>query len=117
MKLKVLLAKDTPNELGLPDEWPVICEELPDDAIIEAPALSMSPPELVLRKKKYKPQYDEWKAAHDAEEERLHGWKDKREKAYPKIEEQLDMIYWDEMNGTSLWVDLISKIKREYPKP
>lgn len=35
---------------------------------------------------------------------------------YPPIAEQLDMIYWDKINGTSIWQDKISAIKERYPK-
>lgn len=40
-----------------------------------------------------------------------------RKKEYPDIAEQLDMIYWDSINGTQNWIDKISKIKDQYPKP
>ena len=36
--------------------------------------------------------------------------------AYPAIGEQLDMIYWDKVNGTNLWQSTISEIKARYPK-
>ena len=35
---------------------------------------------------------------------------------YPPIENQLDMIYWDKINGTNNWVETITKIKEETPK-
>ena len=35
---------------------------------------------------------------------------------YPPIENQLDMIYWDKINGTNNWVETITKIKEEIPK-
>lgn len=40
-----------------------------------------------------------------------------RQSEYPNITDQLDMQYWDKMNGTSLWTELISSIKTKYPKP
>ena len=40
-----------------------------------------------------------------------------RQQEYPPIEEQLDMIYWDKVNGTNNWADLITEIKEKYPKP
>lgn len=40
----------------------------------------------------------------------------KRQQEYPKVEEQLDMIYWDKINGTNNWETLISEIKTKYPK-
>lgn len=39
-----------------------------------------------------------------------------RQDEYPTIEQQLDMQYWDYINGTTLWVDLISEIKNKYQK-
>jgi len=32
---------------------------------------------------------------------------------YPLIQEQLDMMYWDQVNGTTVWRDTIAKIKSE----
>lgn len=40
-----------------------------------------------------------------------------RKKEYPSIEEQLDMLYWDQVNGTNNWRTLIREIKDKYPKP
>ena len=39
-----------------------------------------------------------------------------REIAYPSIQDQLDMQYWDNVNGTTTWQDAISKIKSDIPK-
>jgi len=36
--------------------------------------------------------------------------------AYPSIQEQLDMQYWDSVNGTNTWQDKINEIKTKYPK-
>lgn len=35
---------------------------------------------------------------------------------YPPLEEQLDMIYHDMEEGTTVWHDLIKSIKNKYPK-
>ena len=40
-----------------------------------------------------------------------------RATAYPSIQEQLDMQYWDKVNGTTNWEDAIAKIKLDNPKP
>ena len=40
----------------------------------------------------------------------------KRAKEYPAVGEQLDMIYWDKVNGTNLWQTKIAEIKAKYPK-
>ena len=39
-----------------------------------------------------------------------------REVAYPTIQEQLDMQYWDNVNGTTTWKDAIAKVKLDNPK-
>ena len=40
-----------------------------------------------------------------------------RSAAYPSMQEQLDMQYWDGVNGTTTWQDAIATIKTENPKP
>ena len=40
-----------------------------------------------------------------------------RATAYPTIQEQLDMQYWDRVNGTTIWADTVAQIKLENPKP
>jgi hypothetical protein len=40
-----------------------------------------------------------------------------RKNAYPKLEEQLDMQYWDSVNGTTTWKDKIAEIKAAHPFP
>ena len=40
-----------------------------------------------------------------------------RATAYPSIQEQLDMQYWDKVNGTTNWEDAIAKVKSDTPKP
>lgn len=37
--------------------------------------------------------------------------------AKKSIVEQLDMQYWDAVNGTTLWVDWVAGIKAQFPKP
>ena len=41
---------------------------------------------------------------------------EKRLLEYPSLGDQLDMIYWDKVNGTNLWQETITKIKTKYPK-
>jgi YD repeat-containing protein len=36
--------------------------------------------------------------------------------AYPSIQEQLDLLYWDKVNGTDNWEQAIAAVKAEYPK-
>ena len=39
-----------------------------------------------------------------------------RASAYPSMSEQLDMHYWDKINGTTTWADTIAAVKAKYPK-
>lgn len=42
---------------------------------------------------------------------------ERRRKALPSVGDQLDMQYWDAVNGTTHWVDLIASVKQANPKP
>lgn len=50
-------------------------------------------------------------AEYDARE-----YQRQRAKAYPSIQEQLDMQYWDAINGTTTWQDAINAVKTAHPK-
>jgi hypothetical protein len=39
-----------------------------------------------------------------------------RASVYPSIQEQLDLQYWDKVNGTNKWQDAINAVKAKYPK-
>ena len=39
-----------------------------------------------------------------------------RADAYPSIQDQLDMQYWDSVNGTTTWADAIATVKSNNPK-
>jgi hypothetical protein len=39
-----------------------------------------------------------------------------RVNAYPSIQDQLDMQYWDNVNSTTTWKDAIAKVKSDNPK-
>jgi len=69
----------------------------------------------------------------DASEDVKHGWEysngsfaepkeyqktisEQRRSAYPSIQEQLDMQYWDSVNGTTTWADAIAAVKAAHPK-
>mgnify|MGYP003148424431 FL=1 len=41
----------------------------------------------------------------------------KRVEQYASIQDQLDMQYWDSVNGTTTWKDHIAKVKSDNPKP
>ena len=36
---------------------------------------------------------------------------------YLPLPQQLDMIYWDKVNGTTTWQDHVAAVKSKYPKP
>jgi hypothetical protein len=40
-----------------------------------------------------------------------------RDRVYPSIQDQLDMQYWDSVNGTTTWKDAVAKVKSDNPKP
>ena len=63
-----------------------------------------------------KPSYEECvaemarlKADYDAKEYQ-------RLRKYPTIQDQLDMLYWDKVNNTSVWQDTIASVKEQHPK-
>ena len=62
-------------------------------------------------------------AAYEAEVARLEAehaatqYQRDRKQAYASIEEQLDMQYWDSVNGTTTWADHIAAVKGTHPKP
>ena len=43
-------------------------------------------------------------------------WEEKRSLAYPSLTDQLDMMYWDKVNGTTTWQDARAKVKSDIPK-
>lgn len=43
-------------------------------------------------------------------------YSENRRNAYPPINDQLDMIYWDKINNTNLWEEKITEIKNQFPK-
>lgn len=45
------------------------------------------------------------------------GYKQARQEAYNSIAEQLDMQYWDAVNGTTTWKDHVAQVKSDNPKP
>ena len=44
-------------------------------------------------------------------------WIEDRLQAYGSLNSQLDMQYWDQVNGTTVWKDHVAKVKSDYPKP
>ena len=45
------------------------------------------------------------------------GYIEARQEAYGDLGSQLDMMYWDQVNGTTTWKDHIAKVKSDNPKP
>lgn len=43
-------------------------------------------------------------------------YKQLRSEAYPSLQEQLDLLYHDRVNGTSSWLDALAAVKAKYPK-
>ena len=62
--------------------------------------------------KKVEEEYKKLKAEYDA----LQYQRD-RATSYPSIQEQLDMQYWDAVNGTNKWQEAVAKVKTDHPKP
>lgn len=50
------------------------------------------------------------------EQTTINTWLPQRISAYPSITTQLDMLYWDQINGTTIWKDTITNIKKQFPK-
>jgi hypothetical protein len=40
-----------------------------------------------------------------------------RDRQYPTWQEQMDMQYHDQLNGTTTWKDAVAKVKADNPKP
>ena len=57
--------------------------------------------------------FTEFKAEYDLQ---IATWNLNRKKAYGNIEEQLDMMYWDNVNSTTKWKDHVAKVKSDNPK-
>ena len=62
---------------------------------------------------------DKWAENERARQldEEANGYKTARQVAYASIQDQLDMQYWDSVNGTTTWKDHIAQVKSDNPKP
>ena len=49
--------------------------------------------------------------------EQQFGYIQARQEGYGSIADQLDMQYWDAVNGTTTWQDHIAQVKTDNPKP
>ena len=50
-------------------------------------------------------------------EQAANAYKKLRVTENPSIQDQLDMQYWDSVNGTTTWAPAIAKVKTDNPKP
>ena len=55
--------------------------------------------------------------ANSKYDQQENGYKSARQEAYGSITDQLDMMYWDNVNGTTTWKDHITQVKEDNPKP
>ena len=55
--------------------------------------------------------------ANSKYDQQENGYKIARQEAYGSIADQLDMQYWDNVNGTTTWKDNIAQVKSDNPKP
>ena len=55
--------------------------------------------------------------ANSKYDQQENGYKTARQEAYGSIADQLDMQYWDAVNGTTTWKDYIAQVKTDNPKP
>ena len=53
----------------------------------------------------------EWQDEHDSK-----AYARARAEAYASIADQLDMMYWDSVNGSRTWLDHIEAVKEAHPK-
>ena len=49
--------------------------------------------------------------------EQQFGYIQARQEGYGSIADQLDMQYWDAVNGTTTWQDHVAQVKADNPKP
>jgi hypothetical protein len=48
--------------------------------------------------------------------EKINNIRSQRANNYPSLADQLDMQYWDKINGTNKWQQAINAVKQKYPK-
>ena len=61
-------------------------------------------------------EYEEYLAATQYQTDRVNGTEEEP-LCYASLTEQLDMQYWDQVNGTTTFKDHIEAIKAAHPKP
>ncbi len=71
---------------------------------------SNSPSDVKITWSEYQTKYKELEAEYDALQYQ-------RDRQYPTWQEQMDMQYHDQLNGTTTWKDAVAKVKADNPKP
>lgn len=92
--------------------------------------LSLGTGNVILKDEGNGPEIAEWKylGAEKPTKENLLMWEKEldlqyrqlcavQQRVYPAITDQLDMLYHDSMDGTTVWKDTITSIKKQFPKP
>jgi hypothetical protein len=100
--MKTPTISDALFALGIDGGWKV-----KDGAITKWWATKTQPSEAEINAKLV-----ELTAEYDAQE-----YARNRATAFPSIGDQLDMQYWDSVNGTTTWKDTVAKVKSDNPKP
>jgi len=95
----VKVANDTPCHAGKNGALPIMLDPLEDADIFAA---------MIEKKKESAKAKKEYIATEK--------YKDDRRKEYATIGDQLDMIYWDAMNGTTAFIDHRTTVKLNHPK-
>lgn len=55
--------------------------------------------------------------ANDLYDQQQNGWIEDRLEGYGSIGSQLDMMYHDQVDGTTTWKDHVAQVKADNPKP
>lgn len=85
------------------------------DAAIAAGELDE--PTLVARGAAVAEQRQAEEAKRQAEVEAALTYADRRRQAYAPLAQQLDMQYWDHVNGSMNWLNHVAEVKARFPKP
>ena len=73
--------------------------------------------DIILIKSDYSKEQIQQEANRIEEEWNDNKYQRDRATSYPSIQEQLDMQYWDAVNGTKKWQEAVAKVKADNPKP
>jgi len=96
------------ERLGFVSQVDFICADKGDGVVFIAEWLSSQPQP---SEADIEQAHAEWQAEYNANQ-----YARDRATAYPSLQDQADMQYWDAVNGTTTWQDAIAKVKADYPK-